>query len=106
MAWKPGECGNPGGRPKEYPEVKEAARKHTKAALKTLKTIMSDEKQPGSARVAAANALLDRGYGKAAQHISAEVTHSWESVATSEFDGWLTGLFEPGVTETERDRPN
>ena len=106
MAFKAGVSGNPGGRPKEHPEVKEAARKHTKAALKTLKTIMSDRKQPGSARVAAANALLDRGYGKAAQHISADVSHSWESVAASEFDGWLTGLFAPGVTDTERDRPN
>ena len=106
MTFKPGVSGNPSGRPRECPEVKDAARKHTTAALKTLKTIMSDEKQPGSARVAAANALLDRGYGKAPQHISGSVTHSWETVAKSEFDGWLTGLFEPGVTDTERDRPN
>ena len=54
----------------------------------------------------AANALADRGFGKAPQHISANVTHSWETVAKAEFDGWLTGLFEPAVTEDERDRPN
>ena len=54
----------------------------------------------------ATTALADRGYGKAPQHISADVTHSWETVAKSEFDGWLTGLFEPAVTEDERERPN
>ena len=50
--------------------------------------------------------LIDRGSGKATQHISADVTHSWESVVEVEFDGWLTGLFEPGVTDNERGRPN
>ena len=48
----------------------------------------------------------DRLDGKSPQHISGSVTHSWETVAKAEFDGWLTGLFEPAVTETERERPN
>ena len=87
-------------------EIKSLARAHTETAIKVLAGIMRQKKAPHSARVAAANALLDRGYGKAPQHISANVTHSWETVAKSEFDGWLTGLFEPAVTEDERDRPN
>ena len=87
-------------------EIKSLARAHTETAIKVLAGIMRQKKAPHSARVAAANALLDRGYGKAPQHISANVTHSWETVAKAEFDGWLTGLFEPAVTETERDRPN
>ncbi len=35
---------------------------------------MEDLKAPHSARVAAANSLLDRGHGKAVQHIEAEVS--------------------------------
>ncbi len=35
---------------------------------------MQDLKAPHSARVAAANGILDRGYGKATQHIEAEIS--------------------------------
>lgn len=62
---QPGEVRNPGGRPKEVAHVKELARKWTTEAIETLAAIMQDKKEKGSARVAAANALLDRGYGRA-----------------------------------------
>ncbi|MEE8203528.1 MAG: hypothetical protein V3R74_07195, partial [Alphaproteobacteria bacterium] len=39
----------------------------TEKAVKVLVGIMSQSKAPAAARVAAANALLDRGWGKAAQ---------------------------------------
>jgi len=77
MPWAKGQSGNPNGRP-ALPEstrkVREAAREHTEAAIKTLVDVMTDTSAPQSARVAAANALLDRGYGKAPQHIEADVT--------------------------------
>jgi hypothetical protein len=38
-------------------------------AISTLKTIMLSERAPPSARISAATALLDRGYGKALQEI-------------------------------------
>lgn len=60
-----GQVANPLGRPKEVHHVKELARKHTVEAVETLAEIMADKKQKASARVAAANALLDRGYGRA-----------------------------------------
>ncbi len=60
---------NPGGRPKEVGHVRELARMHTEDAVTTLVEIMNDASEKGAARVAAAQALLDRGYGKPTQAI-------------------------------------
>ena len=49
-------------------ELREAAREFTDDALKTLAEICK-EGQSESARVAAANCLLDRGYGKPMQQV-------------------------------------
>ena len=65
-----GISGNPGGRPKVLGDVQELAREKSPEAITTLANIMHDEKAPSAARVAAANALLDRGYGKPTQPIS------------------------------------
>ena len=65
-----GISGNPGGRPKILGDVQELARQKSPEAIDTLSNIMRDEKAPPAARVAAANALLDRGYGKPTQTIS------------------------------------
>ncbi len=59
-----GQSGNPGGRPKIFTEVKQAAREHTEAAIETLVGVMNNEEATAAARVAAANAILDRGWGK------------------------------------------
>jgi hypothetical protein len=64
---KGGPSPNPGGRPKVIRAVQVAAREHTEEAIDTLVTIMGDEKAHDSARVSAANAILDRGWGRAAQ---------------------------------------
>src|SRR5262249_1155490 len=68
-----GQSGNPGGRPKEIAEVKELARAHMPAAIEALASIMNNPKASDAARVSAATALLDRGYGKPQQHIDAEI---------------------------------
>jgi hypothetical protein len=52
--------------------VRALARKHSKAAVKTLAAIMNNEEGPATARVSAAQALLDRGWGKAAQPLAGE----------------------------------
>ena len=68
--WKKGAGSpNPGGRPKAVVAVEETARLHTVDAMNTLAEICKDTNQPGSARVAAANALLDRGWGRAKQSV-------------------------------------
>ncbi len=70
MAFKKGQSGNPGGRPREDDEIKEVkslAKKHSLDAIKKLVEILSC----GDARVeiTAAQAILDRGLGKPAQEI-------------------------------------
>jgi len=48
-------------------DVRAEARKHTRSALNVLKSIALQPKSPPAARIAAAVALLDRGWGKSAQ---------------------------------------
>ena len=77
MPFKKGQSGNPGGRPKVIAEIKELAREHTGKAVETLVSIMTNPKAAAAARVSAANALLDRGYGKPPQHVTGEVAASY-----------------------------
>lgn len=76
--FQPGKSGNPGGRSKttitidrdgELVEVTitELARGHTEDAMAALREIAVDKMVPPAARVSAATALLDRGWGKPAQ---------------------------------------
>lgn len=65
-----GRSGNPGGRPKEVAEVRELARQKTTQAVDTLTEIMQDVNAPAAARVSAANALLDRGFGRPQQGVA------------------------------------
>ena len=50
-------------------EIRSLARSHTESALKTLSGIMNEPDAPAAARVSAATALLDRGWGKPPQAI-------------------------------------
>ena len=52
-------------------------RQKTVEAINTLVAIMCDEAQDARARVAAANAILDRGWGKPAQAIELDARHQW-----------------------------
>lgn len=53
-------------------QIASLARAHTETALNVLAGIMSEPEAPHAARVAAANSLLDRGWGKAAQPIAGD----------------------------------
>jgi len=71
MPFKKGQSGNPGGRPKENAEVKELARAHGPKAIAKLAELL-DGDDPRVA-VSAAQALLDRGYGKPHQSMDIAV---------------------------------
>ena len=61
-----------GATSKAAAEIKALAKKHSKAAIKVLAAIMNQADGPATARVSAAQALLDRGWGKAAQPVAGE----------------------------------
>ena len=50
-------------------EIRSLARSHTRTAINVLVGIMRSKDATAAARVSAANAILDRGWGKAAQPI-------------------------------------
>lgn len=65
-----GKSGNPGGRPKlpeDVKHVRELARQYTASAVAALVEVLESDSAAG--KVAAANALLDRGWGKPEQSI-------------------------------------
>jgi hypothetical protein len=53
--------------PKTLVEIRSLARSHTRTAINALVGVMRSRKATHAARVSAANALLDRGWGKPPQ---------------------------------------
>jgi hypothetical protein len=58
--------------PKPTIEIKSYARRFTKQAMDVLVGIMSNPKSPAASRILAANSLIDRGWGKAAQLVAVD----------------------------------
>lgn len=67
-AWKPGQSGNPGGRPAVLKDIRAAAQQEGEACIRALVAIRDNPSSPEAARVAAIRELLDRGFGKPTQH--------------------------------------
>jgi len=66
-SFKPGQSGNPKGRPKESDDVKEAARAYTAEAIDRLVYWMRSDNAKAS--VAAITTLLNRGWGSPTQSV-------------------------------------
>jgi hypothetical protein len=66
--WAKGQSGNPGGREKRDLDIEKLARSHAPAAIQTLVNALHHPKLC----VAAAVALLDRGFGKPKQQIAGD----------------------------------
>jgi len=65
MVFKPGQSGNPGGRPREEMAVIQLAKQNSeKAILKLVELIDSEDPKVS---IAASNAVLDRAIGKPKQ---------------------------------------
>ena len=70
-------------------DIRSLARAHTVTAIRTLAGVMKEPKAPHAARVAAATALLDRGWGKPEQHVEIDETVHWViSEETMNEDQW------------------
>jgi hypothetical protein len=69
--FKPGQSGNPSGKPKALQDVIALARSHTPVAIGRLARIVHDDEAPPAVQVTAAIALLDRGWGRPTQTIEA-----------------------------------
>lgn len=54
---------------KSLTEIRSLARSHTRTAVNVLVGIMRSKDATAAARVSAANAILDRGWGKATQPV-------------------------------------
>jgi len=66
---KPGYTGNPGGRPKMPPELREAIQGHSAKAVEVLAGILADPKARASDRIRAAEVILDRAWGRPVQAV-------------------------------------
>jgi hypothetical protein len=95
----PGASGNPGGRPGALADVRDLAREHTPAAVAKLAHIM-DKGKSEMACIAAASALLDRGWGKPVQPVSGEHVIKQESRRT----GGLAALAQHRIPATSTAR--
>jgi len=73
----PGSVLERAGRPEGH-SVTYLARQHTQAAMAVLREIVDDTKAPPAARATAAQALLDRGWGKAPIQIDLNVRQKFD----------------------------
>lgn len=88
-----GVSGNAGGRPKELHGLREKARERTDEALEVLTSIMHNQYDPASSRIAAACAILDRGYGKPTQHLKQDLqTHAVDAGLQTNLENFLRFL--------------
>ena len=101
--FKPGQSGNPGGRPKVVGKIRTLARAHTTTAISTLAEVMRSKKAPPAARVAAASVLLDRGYGKPMQPLKHSGTVKHDVVDLTEAE--LIAIARGDRTAPTQDKP-
>ena len=95
-----GQSGNPSGRLKIPPDVKEMARGLTKEAIATLAAVMRDAAAPHSARVRAAETLLDRAWGRPETSANIRISQDVRDLSTAEILAALAALGIAGAEES------
>lgn len=81
-SFKPGQSGNPGGRPKLTPEEQDAlamAKQFAPDAIRALHEIATSKTASDKARVTAAEAIINRVYGKPKETVESTVKHERRS---------------------------
>lgn len=82
-------------------EIRSLARSHTRTAIRVLVGIMRSDDATPAARVSAANAILDRGWGKTAQPI--ENGEDGAPVLVERIERVIVHPDDPGDGEAARD---
>lgn len=81
--FKPGNSGNPGGRPKRTPEQRdalEAVKSLAPDAVEAMERLLKAKDTPPALRVRIAEIVLDRAYGKPKQCTDVGLSHHGEDV--------------------------
>ena len=116
MVFKKGQSGNPGGvamkpetiaRRQVLRDIREFCKMHSQDAVEALVEVMNTKTAPPAARVAAANSILDRGWGKASLEVNATVT-TYDNMSDTELVKIITGNVIEGevlrvIEENERE---
>jgi hypothetical protein len=100
-AWRPGQSGNPKGRAPALVDIAALARKHGPKCVEVVFNLMTRAKDP-KIKLAAAIALLDRGFGRPKQEldVNASSTIQLHLVAARMVSGQLLeGKIEAEVIE-------
>lgn len=97
MRFQKGQSGNPGGKPKELKGIQELARKHAPDAIAALVKVARGGKSE-SARVGAAVALLDRGFGRPLQELKVDATV--QNLTDEQIDARIAQLYSAVGVET------
>lgn len=82
-------------------DIRSLARSHTETAIRTLVGIMNQEKAPPAARVSAAEALLNRGWGKATQFTELKISGSAKAMSDDELANIASGSSDGTADEAE-----
>ena len=72
-SWQPGVSGNPNGRPKPDVDIAALARVHGPKCIEITYNLATRSRDP-KIRLAAATALLDRGFGRPNQSVDVNTT--------------------------------
>jgi hypothetical protein len=103
--FKPGQSGNPSGRPKADKTIRDISREHTEDAISTLVKIAKSSKATPTARVAACNAILDRGWGKPPQYSEMlNMDNSGSVLEGVKSDRWQSEL-DRMIKQLDEDKP-
>lgn len=88
--FKPGQSGNPGGRPTVVKTIQHMAREKTPEVIKALLAALERPRE----RVAAATVLLAYGYGRPVQATNVRVIRSIQDLTGEELDMLETAALE------------
>lgn len=103
--WKPGESGNPNGRPKKSQEIVDKAQDHADAAMDVLITLLNSDSD--KVRLQAALGLLDRVVGKPKQTVENTSKKEPSDYSTDELLQ-IARMGRAGASETDerQDQPH